>query len=373
MADLPWFKFYPTDWLGSGTLRRASHAVKGFYIDLLCVMYDCENKGRLEAAGVAWSEEEVSRSVNGDPTENLSHLRWLIQTGVLSKDDSGVIYSRRMVKDESRRKAGSEAGKKGGGNPDLTKDDTDQQTYKGKSKGRPKGEREKPIYLETRDQSIDTRSQKPEPPPPPTPSEAKSQRPEIQEEVEEESLGEVEGNPLRWQGIERRLKSLGMSETGQVVDRCMTQGVTPEFAEQVIDYATAKPSDYWGNLAGAIFQKLTRIIEGEAVDEAWPQPADKYLKREASAKSIQERQETRQREIETQADRTVVQTDRNALEAKFGPVLDGLDSDDREELIAKVCPQESARQQYRKLGKRPGIHRTRMLQFLEHRETADTS
>lgn len=116
-TDLHWFKFYPTDWLGTGTLRRASHATKGFYIDLLCVMFDCESRGRLEARGVAWTEDEICRSVNGDPSENLTYLRWLIQSGVLSKDESGVIYSRRMVKDEAKRIAGSEAGKKGGGNP----------------------------------------------------------------------------------------------------------------------------------------------------------------------------------------------------------------------------------------------------------------
>lgn len=175
MAEMPWFKFYPSDWLGTGLLRLAPHAVKGFYIDLLCIMFDCESRGRLEAGGVPLTEEEVAGSINGNPTENLSHLRWLVAKGVLSKDDSGVIYSRRMVKDETRRKAGSEAGRKGGGNPHLTKDDTSSQTYIGK----PKGNREKPIYLETRDQKLDTRDQIPEgrshkPEHPPNPPEGKT-------------------------------------------------------------------------------------------------------------------------------------------------------------------------------------------------------
>jgi len=152
---MPWFKFYPSDWLGTGLLRLAPHAVKGFYIDLLCIMFDCENRGRLEAGGMPLTEEEIAGSINGNPTDNLSHLRWLVAKGVLSKDEKGVIYSRRMVKDETRRKAGSEAGKKGGGNPDLAKSNADSQTYIGKSKGN----REKPIYLEARDQKLDTRDQ----------------------------------------------------------------------------------------------------------------------------------------------------------------------------------------------------------------------
>lgn len=161
-SKLPWFKFYPTDWLGSGSLRRADLAVKGFYIDLLCVMFDCEFPGMLETNGNAWTDEEISKSVNGDPCENMRHLRRLLDMGILSRNSNKTVFSRRMVRDENKRRSCSRAGKKGGGNPHLAETYPDSTTFKGQSKGESKGAPKLNKPPETRDQKPETRSQIPE-------------------------------------------------------------------------------------------------------------------------------------------------------------------------------------------------------------------
>ena len=45
---LPWFKFYPKDWMTDSGLRLCSWDTKGVYIDLLCIMAESNRYGYLE-------------------------------------------------------------------------------------------------------------------------------------------------------------------------------------------------------------------------------------------------------------------------------------------------------------------------------------
>lgn len=126
---LPAMFFYTGDWLKDPQLRRCTHEEKGVYIDMLCLMHECEERGVLATAGSAWSDEEVARAIGGDHQRTLSCVVALVVKGVISRNSSGAIYSRRMVRDEQKRQKCSEAGKKGGGNP----------TFKGVHKGHFKG------------------------------------------------------------------------------------------------------------------------------------------------------------------------------------------------------------------------------------------
>lgn len=105
-GKLPYMQFYPGDWQKDPALRAVSHACKGVYMDVLCLMWECEERGVLATAGKAWSEERIARAVGGDFNESLSCITELIECGVVSRrQSSGAIYSRRMVRDEeSRRK-----------------------------------------------------------------------------------------------------------------------------------------------------------------------------------------------------------------------------------------------------------------------------
>jgi len=130
---LPSFQFYPGDWRKDPNLSRATHEEKGVWMDMLCLMHECEERGVLATAGIAWTDEDISFAVGGDLTRTLSCVKELVRKGIAKRNSVGAIYSARMVLDEHKRKACSEAGKRGG-NP----------TLKGVPKGVPKGDSKGP-------------------------------------------------------------------------------------------------------------------------------------------------------------------------------------------------------------------------------------
>lgn len=115
----PSFQFYPGDWTGNSNLRRCTHAEKGVWLEVMCLMHDQAEYGILR-----WPLKEIIEAVKCKPAE----LRALVNKGVLKGSDtllaepfvyvprSGrkdgdpvtlvpqqpgpVWYSSRMVKDE---------------------------------------------------------------------------------------------------------------------------------------------------------------------------------------------------------------------------------------------------------------------------------
>ena len=134
-ARLPFLKFFPSDWLADQSLRMCGAAARGAWMDMLCVMWKAERKGYLETSqGVPVSIEQLARIIGESPDEVTRIVSELESAGVFSREDgSGVIFSRRIVKDVAFLTACSEAGRKGGGNPSL-------QTFKGCPKGASKGQ-----------------------------------------------------------------------------------------------------------------------------------------------------------------------------------------------------------------------------------------
>ncbi len=112
-GKLPSFQFYTGDWLKDPNLRRCCRSVKGLLIDLLCLMHENIVRGKLcEADGVTpWSDDDICAAISGDPREILIDLREAEAKGVLSRDDHGSLYSRRMVRDEHNRQQKVNAGK----------------------------------------------------------------------------------------------------------------------------------------------------------------------------------------------------------------------------------------------------------------------
>ncbi len=119
MKKLPAFQFYPGDWMKDPNLRRCSHAAKGVWVDMLCLMWESEERGVLVTAGRAWTDEEVCWAVGGDSAVALAGLAELTLKGVVNRRSDGAIYSKRMVRDEHKRTLCRDAGKRGG-NPILT-------------------------------------------------------------------------------------------------------------------------------------------------------------------------------------------------------------------------------------------------------------
>lgn len=104
---LPSFQFYPGDWMKDANLRRCTAAEKGVWIDMLCLMFECDQRGVLATAGVAWSDEEIARAVGGDFALTLDCVRSVVAKGVAGRNQSGAVYSKRLLRDEENRKANS--------------------------------------------------------------------------------------------------------------------------------------------------------------------------------------------------------------------------------------------------------------------------
>ena len=117
----PAFQFYPADWRRDAALQSCSVAARGLWIELICVMHDCEPYGVLAVNGKAMSCAQVARLVGEQERVVARLLAELEDAGVCSRDEQGRLFSRRMIKDEGVREtraaggnAGAEHGYKGG-------------------------------------------------------------------------------------------------------------------------------------------------------------------------------------------------------------------------------------------------------------------
>ena len=127
----PSFQFYPGDFFRDPGVRAISFAARGLWTDMLCLMHESDRRGYLQLNGKPVNAEQLARMTGGSTDEVSRLLQELDNSGVFSRTEHGVMYSRRMVRDERKRELCSDAGKRGGGNP----------TFRGHPKGVPKGRR----------------------------------------------------------------------------------------------------------------------------------------------------------------------------------------------------------------------------------------
>jgi hypothetical protein len=100
-------------------LRSVSSAARGLWIDLLCLMFEAPRRGYLELnPGQPLTPKQISRMTGLSTKEVQKWSAELKSAGVLSVSENGIIFSRRMVRDEDKRLKAKEFGKRGG-NPAL--------------------------------------------------------------------------------------------------------------------------------------------------------------------------------------------------------------------------------------------------------------
>lgn len=130
---LPFLQLYIADYVRD--TRILSLEARAIWMDMLCLMHDSDRRGYLVSrSGCPFSTEQIA-SFAGCSLETATRVnRELIDSGVVSCTGDGILFSRRMVRDEKKRGLCSEAGRKGG-NP----------TLKGQSKGGVKGRDKPPI------------------------------------------------------------------------------------------------------------------------------------------------------------------------------------------------------------------------------------
>lgn len=89
-------------------LRRCSHGARGVWIDMLCLMFECEQRGVLITGSSPWSYDDVAAAVGGNMDFTLRCIDELVSKGVCKVREDSALYSVRMVKDEEERKKSRE-------------------------------------------------------------------------------------------------------------------------------------------------------------------------------------------------------------------------------------------------------------------------
>lgn len=122
----PAFQWYPGDARRDVALQACSLEARGLWREMMDLMHDGEPYGHLTAGDVPMTDEQLARIVG----LTLPKLRKLVAElelhKVFSRNASGVIYSRRMVRDEHIREVRAHSGKLGG-NPALLDKQKDKQ------------------------------------------------------------------------------------------------------------------------------------------------------------------------------------------------------------------------------------------------------
>jgi hypothetical protein len=114
----PAFLFYPADWLRDTGLRSCSATARGLWIDMICFMHEGYPYGHLKVGDKVILPANLARMCGLTMGETEGCLAELRDAGVFDIDENGVIFSRRMIRDEELRNKRA-AGGILGGNPNL--------------------------------------------------------------------------------------------------------------------------------------------------------------------------------------------------------------------------------------------------------------
>lgn len=109
-------QWFWSDWAGDLDVRRLTPAERGIWIDLLCLAAVGKPTGYVcDQRGYPLSYEEIARFANCSPTEAESLITGILDKGVGSRDRSGRLFNRRMVRSAEKAAVKRAAGKLGGG------------------------------------------------------------------------------------------------------------------------------------------------------------------------------------------------------------------------------------------------------------------
>ena len=141
MAKLPWFKFFPGDWLKDPHLRKCSPETKGIWIDIICLMWEEDDRGILEG-----TYEELGRML-GQNTECLKRAATELKTTktatVTFSNDVITIKSRRILRDERLRESNRSRQSKHRSNTNITVESQGNNQEKSEVRGQRSDEKDK--------------------------------------------------------------------------------------------------------------------------------------------------------------------------------------------------------------------------------------
>lgn len=130
-AKKPTIPWDPAAWMGD-EVHTCSFAARGLWVELLNLMRLSPKPGYLlDKDGKAMTPEAIAEATNADDTFEVNSLiDELKKAEVPGFTDDGVMFNRRMVREEEKRRKCSEAGRRGG-NPNLTGKRADPQPRRG--------------------------------------------------------------------------------------------------------------------------------------------------------------------------------------------------------------------------------------------------
>lgn len=108
----PSFPFYPDDWMNDLGLRACSLASRAVWMDMICLMHQGQPYGHLANKAGALTIGFLAGRCGVTTKEVVRAMSELEQHGVYSTSEDGVIFSRRMVRDERNRIARGKGGSK---------------------------------------------------------------------------------------------------------------------------------------------------------------------------------------------------------------------------------------------------------------------
>jgi hypothetical protein len=143
-------------------VQSLSYHDRGVWWEILCLMHESERRGVLILNGQAMGEDALARLLGLDKQNLTTTLTSLLTSGVASREqETGAIYSRRMVRDEKLRQIRTLSGSKGG-NPVLLNQNTttiDNQKTTPSACVRAEDETEDEEYFKKKEISLDSGSE----------------------------------------------------------------------------------------------------------------------------------------------------------------------------------------------------------------------
>ena len=106
----PSFQFYPDDWMNDLGLRGCSPATRGIWADVLCMMHQGIPYGHLADAAGAIPVKNAAIRCGVSLKTFMSAMAELESHQVFSRTDEGIVFSRRMVRDEHNRNVRGKGG-----------------------------------------------------------------------------------------------------------------------------------------------------------------------------------------------------------------------------------------------------------------------
>jgi hypothetical protein len=157
LRDQPYFPLYVQDYLTDERLSMCSWSAQGIYIKILCLLHKQKTYGRILFKQNSKQNSSTcldfascfAKLLPVQITEMEDALCELVENEVLTIDGN-ELFQKRMVKDNAISEARSIAGRKGGGNPNLFK-----QNPKHQFKQNPKQNPEYEYEYENKNNSIE--------------------------------------------------------------------------------------------------------------------------------------------------------------------------------------------------------------------------